>query len=210
MMRERRLLTVMTLVGVLLAVGAPMAQTVNRNVTLWAVVQGQALGAPMAQTVNNVTPGIWVQTPTDLIELPVFGERHTVSRGFPTFYFLKEHEARVPRVSAIQTMYVKMVGWVPSGVALVVGRKGLNAPKDKFRGLNAGTYHAGPGLTEIRSPDFTPEALQAAYAELTKKAKPKDDVRAFLLLEVVSDKGLDGRYYPVQIELPPPASAQLR
>ena len=57
---------------------------------------------------------------------------------------------------------------------------------------------------------LTPEALQAAYAELTKKAKPKDDVRAFVLLEVVSDKGLDGRYYPVQIDLPPPASAQMR
>jgi hypothetical protein len=169
-----------------------------------------AMGRPQAQAVPNVTPGIWVQTPTGLIELPVFGERHTVNRGFPSFYFLKEHEPRVPRVSAIQTMYVNMTGWVPSGVAMVVGRKGLNAPKDKFRGLNAGTYNAGPALTEIRSPDFTPEALQAAYAELTKKAKPKDDVRAFVLLEVVSDKGLDGRYYPGQIDLPPPTPGQMR
>jgi len=165
-----------------------------------------AVVTPRAQVVSDVTAGVWVRTPTGLVELPVFGERHTVSRGFPTFFFLKEHEARVPRVSAIQTLYVNMTGWVPSGVALVVGRKGLNAPKDKFRGINAGTYNAGPGLTEIRSPDFTAEALQAAYAELTKKAGPKDDVRAFVLLEVVSDKGLDGRFYPVQVDMPPPSS----
>jgi hypothetical protein len=169
-----------------------------------------AVGHPLAQVVSNVSAGVWVATPTGLVELPVFGERHTVNRGFPSFYFLKEHEPRVPRVSAIQHMYVNMVGWVPTGVALVVGRKGLNNPKDKFRGLNAGTYNAGPGLTEIRSPDFTAEALQAAYAELTKKAKAKDDVRAFVLLELVSDKGLDGRYYPVQIDVAPPATPQMR
>ena len=103
-----------------------------------------------------------------------------------------------------------MMGWTPKDLYLVVGRARLETPRDEYRRLNGRAYSKGPILFEVVTENLEPAALEKEYRRLARKKRPGEDVRAFVVLELISQAGLNRRSYPIQVDIPPASDAKKR
>ncbi|MGE5199111.1 MAG: hypothetical protein ACM3H9_05695, partial [Rhodospirillaceae bacterium] len=70
-------------------------------------------------------------------------------------------------------------------------------------------YSKGPILFEVVTEKLEPGALEQEYRRLAgKKQKPGEDARAYIVLELVSQAGLNRRSYPIQVEIAPASAAK--
>ena len=153
-------------------------------------------------------PGVFAVTDRGIVELPVFGEQRKVEGAIDTFVFPAAELDRIPVVLSISAIYVNVMGWTPKDLYLIVGRKRLATPRDNYRRLNGRAYSKGPILFEVVTEKLEPGALEQEYQRLAGKKKSGDDLRAFVVLELTSQAGLNRRSYPIQVEIPPGSAAK--
>ena len=151
-------------------------------------------------------PGVFALTPAGLVRLPVFGEQRSVEGAIDTFLYAPADLERIPVVQSIRAIYVNLMGWQPKDLYLVAGGKGLASPRDDYRRLNGLAYSKGPILIEVVTEKLDPRALEDEHRKLTRKKRPGEDVRAFVVVELASQAGLNRRAFPVQVEMPSPAA----
>ena len=153
-------------------------------------------------------PGVFAVTDRGIVELPVFGEQRKVEGAIDTFVYAPAELDRIPVVSSVSALYANVMGWIPKDLYLIVGRKRLATPRDNYRRLNGRAYSKGPILFEVVTEKLEPGALAQEYRRLAGKKKSGDDVRAFVVLELSSQTGLDRRSYPVQVDIDPGSAAR--
>jgi hypothetical protein len=153
-------------------------------------------------------PGVFAVTERGTVELPVFGEQRKVEGAIETFAYAESDLERIPVVASISALYVNVMGWTPKDLYLIVGRQRLATPRDDYRRLNGRAYSKGPILFEVVTEKLEPEALEKEYRRLAKKKRSGEDVRAFVVLELISQAGLNRRSYPIQVDLPPGSAAK--
>lgn len=146
-------------------------------------------------------PGVFAVTDRGRIELTGFGERQSVESAIDTFAFAQSALDQIPVVSSVRSFYVNMLGWVPKDLYLLAGSKRLRTPRDDYRRLNGRAYRLGPVLFEIVTEALEPGALEKQYRSLVKKQRHGEDLNAFVVLETVSQSGLNRRSYPIQIQI---------
>jgi hypothetical protein len=156
--------------------------------------------APSAAAPDS--PGVYAVTDRGIIELKVFGERQSVEAAIDTFSFRRSAIGEIPTVATVRSFQVNMSGWTPKDLYLVAGEKALSDPRDDYRRLLGRAYSRGPVLFEVVTEKLEPTMLEREYRSLTAKKRPGADIRAFVVLEVNNQHGLNRRSYPVRIELP--------
>jgi hypothetical protein len=148
-------------------------------------------------------PGVFAITNRGTVELPVFGEQRNVEGAIDSFAFAASDLDRIPIVPSISSLYVYLMGWTPKDLYLIVGRKKLATPRDDYRRLNGQAFSKGPVLFEVVTSKLEPAELEKEYRRLAGKKRPGEDVRAFVVIELSSQAGLNRRTYPVQVVMPP-------
>ena len=148
-------------------------------------------------------PGVFAVTDKGPVEMAVFGEQRRVEGAIDTFAYAPAELERIPAVQSVKAFYVNVMGWLPKDLYLIVGTKRLATPRDRYRRLNGRAYSKGPILYEVVTEKLEPAALEQEYRRLAGKARAGEDVRAFVVLELSSQAGLNRRCYPVQVEITP-------
>ena len=148
-------------------------------------------------------PGVFAVTVGGTVELPVFGEQRKIEGAIDTFVYAASDLDRIPIVSSISSLYVNLMGWVPKDLYLIVGRKKLATPRDDYRRLDGRAYSKGPTQFEVVTRKLDTVALEQEYRRLIGKKPSGEDVRAFVVIELSSQTGLNRRSYPIQLDIQP-------
>jgi hypothetical protein len=167
-----------------------------------------SIPADLSQATFPDRPGVFAVTDRGMVELKVVGEQRTVEGAIDTFAYAASELDQIPAVASVRSLYVNLMGWLPKDLYLIVGRHRLATPRDEYRRLLGRAYSKGPVLFEVVTEKLEPDALQKEYRQLARKKRAGEDVRAFVVLELASQAGLNRRSYPIQVEIPPGSAAK--
>lgn len=148
--------------------------------------------------------GIYAMTPQGPVELKVSGEKNEVEKAVVLQnYFSPDSFDKIPSAESVQSFYVSAMGWQPKGLYMVVGREYLTNSYEKLQRFAGRLVPRGAIAYEIESADLqSPEFVLRAIRRLAPAGVADADLEAYLVLEVRSVTGLNGRAYPIRIQVP--------
>lgn len=161
-----------------------------------------------AQTKSKPTypkkSGIYALTPQGPVELTVSGERNNVELALDLqCYYSPESFDKIPRAESVNSFYVSAMGWSARRVILVVGRDALVHSFDRYQLFSGSVENRGVVAFEVFAPDLlSPDFMRSAIRKLTPPGTAKADIEAYVVLELRSSAGMNGRAYPIRINVP--------
>ncbi len=142
--------------------------------------------------------GVYAMTAQGPVELIVNGERGGVrlALGQQLRYDPREID-RIPVADSVLSFFVRMPGWTPKDLYLVVGRERLIDPMTKYQRLAGRAITREVAAYQIIANDLEPASLAKAIGRLTPKGKT--NAEAYVVLELKSTADLNDRAYPIRI-----------
>ncbi len=164
-------------------------------VALWMTLDP---GRPQAGVEWPAKAGVYAMTARGPVELLVNGERSWVfgAMGQQVRYDPREFE-QIPALDAVESFFVRMAGWTPKDLYLVVGRERLIDPMTKYQRLAGRAIARDVTAVQIIAADLEPLSLAEAIRRLTPKGKT--NAEPYVVLELKSSAGQPDRAYPVRI-----------
>ena len=175
---------------------------------VWLALLGVCTMAAAQTTTKPVYPkkaGVYAMTPQGPVELTVSGERNEVALVLdPQCVYPADALDKIPRAESVNSFYVSAMGWSARRVILVVGREALLHSYDRYQLFSGTVVNRGVVAFEVYAPDLvSPEFMRNAIRKLTPRGTPQSEVEAYVVLELRSSAGMNGRAYPIRISVPP-------
>jgi hypothetical protein len=160
---------------------------------------------PKSKPVYPKKSGIYAMTPQGPVELTVSGERNNIELGLNLeCFFSAESFDKIPKAESVNSFYVSAMGWSARRVILVVGRDALVKSYDRYPLFNGTVENRGVVAFEVFAPDLrSPDFMRSAIRKLTPAGVAPSEVEAYVVLELKSSAGMNGRSYPIRVSVPP-------
>jgi hypothetical protein len=163
------------------------------------------IAQPKSKPVYPKKSGIYAMTPQGPVELTVSGERNNIELGLNLqCLFAAESFDRIPRAESVNSFYVSAMGWSAQRVVLVVGRDALVNSQDRYQLFSGTVQSRGVVAFEVYAPDLrSPAFVRNAIRKLTPRDGSDGELEVYVVLELRSSAGMNGRAYPIRINIPP-------